>query len=92
MTPISPVLADVRAAAGGQIEAFDVDQAQGAVAVRFLAERQPRGLVGASRTGSSTGRSSQTIAIGLVLGGRNLGRRRLAREIDRRAHRRRDGN
>ena len=44
MTPIAPVRRDVRAAAGGDVEAVDVDDAQRAGADRVLAQGQRGGL------------------------------------------------
>ena len=66
MMPMRAGARDVRAAARRQVEVVDVDQAQRAGARRLLPQRQRRGFFGASQTGCATGRSSQTIAIGLV--------------------------
>jgi hypothetical protein len=73
----------VRAAARRQVEALDIDQPQRAPAHRFLAQRQPRRLVRA-------GEPDRHLAIlpddpiRFRFRRRDLGRRRLAREIDRR--------
>jgi len=71
----------VGAAAGRQVEPFDVDQSQRSAARRFLAQRQRRGFFGRHEADRH-----RTVfphhAVGFGFGGGELGRRQLAFQVD----------
>ena len=74
---------DVRAAARRQIEAVDVDEPKLPFPPRLLAERHPRRIGGVGERNLHRPIFPDD-SIGLVLGGGDVARRQLAREVDRR--------
>ena len=82
----------VRAAAGGDVEALDVDEPQRAGPRRFLPELAARPPPRRRRSGSPTGRSSQTTALASSSASAISAGGQLARQIDGRGRRRRGGS